>query len=85
MNKKLTVKGGDGNLRFCVLSPERSYDDQLCEMMGFGENGGITVSLGMESVDIVDYFHADCIGSLPVISFKDTDLDVSLEWTEITD
>ena len=85
MNKKLIVKGGDGKLLFCVLSSERSYDDQLCELMEFGKNGGITASLGKESVDISDYYHAERIGSLPVVSFEDTNLCVSLKWNEITE
>ena len=37
------------------------------------------------AVDIIDYYHAERIGSLPVVSFEDTNLCVSLKWNEITE
>lgn len=65
------------------MSTCRSYDDQLSELFGIGQGGGLSVSLTERGVEINDYFHAENAATFKVLSLEDTELGVSLKWTEI--
>ena len=83
MNKKLTVRTEHGRLCYCVMSPCRSYDDQLSELFGIGQGGGLSARLTERGVELNDYFHAENVALFKVLSLEDTELDVSLKWTVI--
>lgn len=82
MNKKLTVKTEFGDLRYCVLSSERELEEQLMEVLGFSKGYGITVKLSEKHVNVVDYFHGETKGSFTIVSMENSELPVSLTWTE---
>lgn len=81
MNKRLTVKTELGDLRYCVLSAEKDYEKQLEELLGVTAGAGFSVKLCDDAVKLVDYFHGETRASFEIISFEDSEEDVSLSWT----
>ena len=83
MNKKLTVKTEHGNICYCVLDPDISFEIQLNELAGFSGDGGVTVRYYEDRIEFVDYFHAEVMACFPIISLEDTSLPVCLKWVKI--
>lgn len=82
MNKKYTVKTPIGPIYSCVLSPDRTVREQIMELFNISGGGGVSVDVNDHEFVIVDYFHGEPIAEFPILSVEDTDLPVSLKWTD---
>lgn len=82
MNKKMTVKTERG-IASCVLSDEKSFDEQLMELFGFTKGHGMWAGIEDNCVKVEDYFVQETLSSFPILSVEDTDEPVSLKWTTV--
>jgi len=83
VNKKLTAKGDDGKIRYCILSGDKDFSEQLYELFDIRKGCGFSVELYSNEIKIVDYYHGETRATLPVLSLEDTELPASLVWTAI--
>ena len=79
MNKKIVFYNEDNQLFHCILSNEKDLDEQLNRLI-YGEEHpkhGLCVRLNGDTLDFVDYYHAERMGFHRVIRIEDTDEEVS--------
>ena len=72
MNKRYVLKNSDGQLFACVISPDRSEDEQWCAIFAIEKGYGFTTERWGNKVKIVDYFHGDTRAEFTVVSVEDT-------------
>ena len=82
MNKKMTVQTQRG-VAYCVLSDERSVDEQILELFGYDGKHGMWAGIEGETIKVMDYFVQETIATFPILSVEDTDEPVSLKWTPV--
>ena len=80
MNKKFIFCSEDKGVFYCVLSSEKDYDAQLNLLIYGDENPrhGVCVHLNSDTLDFIDYYHAERMGYHQVLGVEDTNEDVSL-------
>ena len=83
MNKKLTMKSPRETIVFCVVDENKPLVEQLKTVWGFESGNGMTVDVVNNEVQIIDYYHWSCVAKFDIISFEDTNEEVSLKLTEI--
>lgn len=84
MNKKITIKAQNSSICYCIVDFEGNVEDQLLQVHSLGDNfRGITVRMTDTSIQLVDYFHNDIIGSHDILSIEETTEEVSLHWHRI--
>ena len=83
MHKKITVRGGDGKLRYFVLDDAGDIPAQMHTLYQISMDYGIGVELNETSIRVWDYYHAELKGSLPIVSREETELPVALYWTDV--
>ena len=85
MNKKITVQNGHGNLTYCILSGDENLEDQLNRWYYGSPNPehGLCVQFNNSEIAVVDYYHAETIGSIKVVSIEDTDEEPILQWINL--
>ena len=79
MNKKIVFRNKDNVLFHCIVSSEKDLDEQLNRLI-YGEEHpkhGTCVCLNSDTLDFIDYYHAERIGYHQVIRVEDTNEDVS--------
>ena len=79
MNKKFIFCSEDKGIFHCVLSGEKNFDDQLNRLI-YGEEHpkhGICVQLNGDTLDFMDYYHAERMGYHQVIRIEDTNENLS--------
>ena len=82
LNKKITVRSELGDIRYCILDPDVSYNEQLDKVAGFSGHG-LCVRFYEDRLEFVDYFHDSAMACFPILSIEDTELPVSLKWTTL--
>ena len=79
MNKKIVFRNQDNELFYCILSSEKDLDEQFNRLI-YGEEHpkhGICVQFNGNTLDFIDYYHAERMGYHQVICVEDTNEDVS--------
>lgn len=84
MNKKITVKHPDGKILYCILSGDRSFEDQLNEWHYGDANprGGLCIYVRERTIDVTDYYTASALVSFEILSIENTQLDVAPQWKD---
>ena len=79
MNKKIVFRSEDKGNFHCILSDEKDFDKQLNYLIYGEENPkhGLCVHFNGETLDFVDYYHAERMGYHEVVSIEDTNEEVS--------
>lgn len=82
MNKKLIVKNKLGEIIYCILSDQESFEKQLNKVFGIDRNAcyGFTVDFGKDFVAVKDIRTQEIVSHSEILSFLDTDEDVVLTW-----
>ena len=79
MNKKIVFCSEDKGRFHCVLSGEKDFNEQLNRLI-YGEEHpkhGLCVRLNGDTLDFMDYYHAERMGYHQVIGIEDTNEAVS--------
>ena len=79
MNMKIVFCSEDKGVFHCILSGEKDVDEQLNRLI-FGEEQpkhGLCVHLNDDTLDFIDYYHAERMGYHKIISIEDTNEEVS--------
>lgn len=82
MHKKITVRNTNNRLCYFVLDSQSDISQQLHTLYGIDSGHGISVELEADCITVMDYYHAERIGSIPIVSQEYTDLPVALYWTD---
>ncbi len=83
MNKKLVAQWPDGSRKVCILSGDTDIDTQLCELAGCESGCGLKAELWGKEIRIINYFRADTVGTIPLLSVEDTEEEPALYWSDI--
>lgn len=79
MNKKIVFFSEDKGTFHCILSGEKDLEAQLNRLI-YGEEDpkhGVCVQLNGDTLDFVDYYHAERMGYHRIIRIEDTDEELS--------
>lgn len=79
MNKKIVFCSEDKGVFHCILSSEKDLDEQLNYLI-FGEEDpkhGLCVHFNGDTLDFMDYYHAERMGCHRIVRIEDTNEDVS--------
>ena len=79
MNKKIVFYSEDKGHFYCILSSEKDLDEQLNRLI-YGEEHpkhGLCVELNGDTLDFMDYYHAERMGDHKIIRIEDTNENVS--------
>ena len=79
MNKKIVFRSQDNEIFHCIVSGEKDVDEQLNRLL-YGEEHpkhGICVCLNGDTLDFIDYYHAERMWYHQVIRVEDTNENVS--------
>ena len=79
MNKKIVFCSEDKGRFHCVLSGKKDFNEQLNRLI-YGEEHpkhGLCVRLNGDTLDFMDYYHAERMGYHQVIGIEDTNEAVS--------
>ncbi len=79
MNKKIVYKTEHGDVRYCVVDPEKDYKSQLEQVFGITPGYGFSIELKEKEIQLRDYFAGETRASFLIISIEDSDLPVTLE------
>ena len=83
MNKKYVFQNVDnGRILSCVLDGDKKTEDQLEQILMIRKGGGLAVVMREDGAELMDYFHASSAAFFKLLSSEDTELPVSLKWTE---
>ena len=87
MNQKITARKEDGKLVCCILSGDESLEEQLNIVYFDSPNPkhGMCVCFDGSEIAIVDYYHAERVSAIKVVSIEDTESDLRLEWIDAED
>ena len=80
MNKKIVFCNQDNEIFYCIVSSDKDLDEQLNRLI-YGEEHpkhGICVRFNNDTLDFIDYYHAERISGHRVISIEDTNEDISV-------
>ena len=82
MNKKLIIKDTSGKYKYCILSSQEPFDDQLNKVFRIDMSACFhpVAELGEKYIVIKDNRTLETLAQLEIISFNDTDESVSLKW-----
>ncbi|MBR5217746.1 MAG: hypothetical protein IKV68_05235 [Oscillospiraceae bacterium] len=83
MNRRYVLQNDSGKLFTCVISPNRSEDDQWCAIFAIQKGYGFTAERWGDKVKIVDYFHGDTRAEFTVVSVEDTTEESSATLAQI--
>ena len=83
MNKKIVFENAQGKRVFFIVSDKADLKSQLHKAFSVSEGQGLTVELGECFIEIIDYFHADTVARLPVISVTDVTDEPSYVFKEV--
>ena len=80
MNKKLVFRSEDRGDFYCILSGDMDFDKQLNRLIYGSEEPrhGVCVCLKGDTLDFVDYFHAERMGYHQLLRIEDTDEPLSI-------
>ena len=79
MNKKIIFCDESKELFYCILSGDKDFDAQL-NCLIYGEEDpkhGVYVHLNGDSLDFIDYYHAERMRYHKIVRIEDTNEDVS--------
>ena len=79
MNKKIVFYSKDKGNFYCILSGEKDLNGQLNRLI-YGEEHpkhGLCVQLNGDTLDFIDYYHAERMEYHQIIRIEDTNEDVS--------
>ena len=79
MNKKIVFYSEDNGIFHCILSGEKDFDQQLNRLI-YGEEDpkhGICVHFNGNTLDFIDYYHAERMGYHQVLRIEDTNEEIS--------
>ncbi len=79
MNKKITIKKNNGQLAYCVLSSDESFDEQLEKVFDLRKGCGLSAVFNDNEIIIRDYFHGENRANIEIISIEDTNEKVSYD------
>ena len=79
MNMKIVFCSEDKGVFHCILSGEKDVDEQLNRLIFSEEQPkhGLCVHLNDDTLDFIDYYHAERMGYHKIISIEDTNEEVS--------
>lgn len=82
MNKKITVKNSEGQIRYCILLGNKDLEEQF-NIWYFGEphpSHGMKVEFNGEKLLIVDYYTNETRATFYVMSIEDTQSEPVVQW-----
>ena len=79
MNKKIVFYSEDKGYFYCICSGEKDLEEQLNRLIYGAEHPrhGLCVRFNGDTLDFIDYYHAERMGYHQVIRIEDTDEDVT--------
>ena len=80
MNKKIVFCNENKELFYCILSTDKDFDAQLNRLI-YGEEDpkhGVYVHLNEDTLDFIDYYHAERMAYHQIVRIEDTNEDVSM-------
>ncbi len=73
MNKRWVLKKDDGTVAYAVLRGDAPEKDELERLFGIEKGYGLTAERWGDEVRIINYYRADTVAALPVLSVTDTE------------
>ena len=83
MNKKLILKSQTKGTFYCVLDDTKELVEQLKDIFGFSNGNGMTVDIVNNQVQLIDFYHWSCVAEFDIISFEDTNEEVTNKFIDI--
>ncbi len=79
MNKKIIYKTEHGDIRYCIIDPDKDSKLQLEQVFGITPGHGFSIEMDEKEIRLRDYFAGETRASFPIIAMEDSDLVVCLE------